>query len=138
MREVAVETKKSRVPEITMERLLELSERIKPVVHFNGIGLCYIKLNKNLLVPFLRDYEATERADGLKTLCDITTFHTFGYHIYFNPTVAEVLAQIPEELVRRAVAFQVVSDPTKDVSTHDVEALAAGYHAATTRLYYRE
>lgn len=137
MKEVAVEGKRDWIPQITEEWLSELLQRVKPVVHFNGLGLCYIKPT-NPLAPFLRDCEATKRVDGLKTLCEITTFHTFGYHIYFNPTVAEVLAQIPKEYIRRVVAFQVVSDPTKEVHAHHIEALAAGYHVATTRLYYRE
>lgn len=42
-----------------------------------------------------------------KPLGDITTRHTYGYVLCFKPSVAEVLAAIPEELVEKVRGFTV-------------------------------
>src|SRR6185295_13661391 len=33
-----------------------------------------------------------EKATGLHPLCEITTYHTYGYHGMFKPSIAEVIA----------------------------------------------
>ena len=33
----------------------------------------------------------TDKATGLKPLCTIKTYHTYGYHGLFKPSIAEVL-----------------------------------------------
>lgn len=126
---------KSWIPKISGEELSKLSERIRPVVHFNGHGLCHIKPVHHF-VTFLRDPEIDVIADGLEDLCTITTFHTFGSQIYFNPTTAEMLAQIPPEHIDKVVAFEIITNPEKDGNLNQSEvSLKAGYHTVKTRLY---
>jgi hypothetical protein len=81
-----------------------------------------------------------EKAIGLKPLCDITTYHVYGYHGCFKPSIAEVLAQIPEEHVSsKVVAFEMVEMPeTADDLNREHDALDAGYHVARTRLYVKK
>jgi hypothetical protein len=68
------------------------------------------------------------RTSDLGYFASISTYHTFGYQGFFKPSVAEVLAQIPEDLLGQTVAFEVLG-PSR--------ATADGYHVATTRLYER-
>jgi hypothetical protein len=67
----------------------------------------------------------------LTPLREITTFHTWAYYGFFKPTIAEVLAQIPEDLVDQVVAFEILD------MINDNEALNDGYHVAITRLFGR-
>jgi hypothetical protein len=56
----------------------------------------------------------------------------------FKPSIAEVLAQIPEEHLEQVLAFEIVDSPNNvDDLNAEREALNAGYHIATTRLYKR-
>jgi hypothetical protein len=71
-------------------------------------------------------------------ICQITTHHSWGHYSLFKPSIAEVLAQIPAEHLNQVVAFEIVVKPeTAEDLNKDLEALNAGYHVATTRLYAR-
>ncbi len=131
--------KKVWIPEIPEKRIRELAERIKPVVEFQGRGPCYIKPVDLFEVAYTWDPSPARSARGLKALCDITTYHTYGYYGFFKPSIAEVLAQIPKEHLDKVVAFQIVGSPQDSGDLNrELEALNAGYHVATTRLYVRE
>ena len=58
----------------------------------------------------------------------ITTYHCYDHHGFFRPLIAEVLAQIPEEDLERAVAFEI-----EHVGFSDGDK----YHTAKTKLYER-
>ncbi len=136
--------RKSWIPKILDERLQELCKRIKPVVRFVswfGKGkecLYYIKPVDPRKIAYTWDPKPRRKARRLKKLCDITTYHSYGYYGFFKPSIAEVIAQIPEEYLNKVVAFEIVENPEKrdDLNLHS-EALNAGYHVATTRLYIR-
>jgi hypothetical protein len=160
------EAKKVYVPRISDERLEELAKRIKPIVQMervsssnedNDDGSFTITTSPDPegdWVPwrtgekyFIKDVdlrgvaytwspEPTKLASNLKTHADITTYHAYGYYGMFKPSIAEVLAQIPEEYVDKIVAFEIIKSPetAKDFN-YDLAAFNAGYHVATTRLY---
>lgn len=73
---------------------------------------------------------------SLNPLTDIRTYHTWAYYGFFKPTIAEVLAQIPESQIEDVVAFEIIDSPktAADLNKESV-ALNDGYHVATTRLY---
>jgi hypothetical protein len=128
-----------KVPEISERRILELAERIKPVVTFEEEGRCYIKPVDMFSESFTWDPEPASKAIGLKLLCDITTYHPYGYYGSFKPSVAQVILQIPAEHLDRVVAFEIVKHPeTADDLDAESEIFNSGYHVATTRLYVRE
>lgn len=160
--------KESWIPAITDERLAELVARIKPIVRMERIitedlkfedgakgfrmrpdpsgklqpwqtgELYYIEPVDPRGVAFSWDPIPTEKAMGLKPVRDIQTYHTFGYHGFFKPSIAEVLAMIPLEVVDEVVAFEIVDGPeTAEDLKENLEAFNAGYHVATTRLYKR-
>ena len=128
-----------KVPEMSEQRLLELVERIKPVMTFKDEGCCYIKPVDPLSEAYMWDAEPAGRAVGLKALCDITTYHPYGYYGSFKPSVAQVILQIPPEHQDKVVAFEIVKHPeTADDLDPESEIFNSGYLVATTRLYVRE
>ncbi|MEK7628729.1 MAG: hypothetical protein AAB421_04930 [Patescibacteria group bacterium] len=137
---------KTWIPKVPEKRIRELGERIKPVIRFakGAKGLFrsdeghphYIKPVDLFGVAYTWNPKPAERAKGLKPVCDITTYHGFAYHGFFKPSVAEVLAQIPKEHLDSVVAFEILDSPqTASDLNAEHEALNAGYHVATTRLY---
>ncbi|MEK7609440.1 MAG: hypothetical protein AAB476_03105 [Patescibacteria group bacterium] len=139
MAQTARVEKKSWIPEVPEECIKELAERIKPVVQFARKGKCYIKPVDLFGVAYTWDPKPMDKATRIKPICDIRTYHTYSYHGMFKPSIAEVLAQIPADHVDKVVAFEIVASPeTADDLNREHEALNAGYHVATTRLYSRK
>lgn len=97
--------------EISDEKLSSLLARIKPVFDFPNKGKCYIKPVDPRKVSYIWDPTPDGSAKGLKSLCDIDTYHAFGYYGLFKPSIAEVLAQIPEDKLDQVVAFEIVNQP---------------------------
>jgi hypothetical protein len=129
-----------KVPDMAEARIRELGERIKPVMEFKEEGRRYIKPVDIFAESFTWDPEPGSKATGLKSICDITTYHPYGYIGNFKPSVAQVILQIPREHLDKVIAFEIVKAPDEvpDNSTPEYEALDAGYHTATTRLYAQE
>ena len=120
------------------DRLRELADRIKPVVDFQREGRCYIKPVDVFAEAFTWDAEPASKAADLKALCDITTYHPYGYYGFFKPSIAQVILQIPQEHLEKVIAFEIVKSPDiPDGLDPESEVLNAGYHVATTRLYVR-
>ncbi len=146
MVKVAGDKKKSWIPKVPKKLIKKLAERIWPIVRFasgaNGLfcspqGLhYYIKAVDLFDFSYVWGPKPADKATNLKPLCDITTYHSFGYAGLFKPSVAEVLAQIPAEYLDEVVAFEIVEKPeTAEDLNRNVGALNAGYHVAKTRLY---
>ncbi len=134
------------IPKAPKSSIQKLARRIKPVVRFRKGKdalirskrgkLYYIKPVDLFEVSFLWAPQAERLAEGLVPITDITTYHAFGYYGLFKSSIAEVLSQIPAVLVERVVAFEIISQPeTADDMRREKDALAAGYHVATVRLY---
>ncbi len=113
-------------------QIAELLKTIRPIILRDGIphvcdpvdprGVSFTWDPKNLVpAPFV-------------TACGtIRTLHTFGHYMLFKPSIAEVLAQIPDPT--GIVGFSIVG-PTDAIDLNrESEALNAGFHAATTTLY---
>ncbi len=161
--------KKFKIPEISDAKLAELVQRIKPVVRMarvktsmrktktGGVRITQILHLLGKMVPwesgrlhYIRPVDPrsvaytwepkhTKEARGLQPIRDITTLHTYGFYGFFKPSIAEVLAQIPEDILDSVVAFEIVKHPeTADDLNKDIDALNAGFHVATTRLYTKK
>jgi len=130
------------IPKISDKKLEELCKRIKPVVRyvrmwFGGKSeyesddrgdLYYIKDVDPRGVAFTWDPKKKKKAKGLEKICDIETFHTYGYYGFFKPSIAEVISQIPEEYLDEVAAFETSTDCSMDYVND-------GYHATMTTLY---
>jgi len=117
------------IPQISDMKLEDLYKRIKPVVRHEG-NLHYIKDVDLRRVAFTWDPKLTTKAENLERICDITTYHRYGYYGLFKPSIAEVIAQIPEKCLDRTVAFETSTDL-------DIENIVGEYHVTTTTLYKR-
>ena len=124
------------IPEISEGEVREINKRIKIVVDFPRMGKYYIKKTRNLHGTFLWDINPSRPAKDLEVLRDIKTYHKFERAGWFYPSIWDVIAQIPKDILDQVVAFEIIGRP---MSANDVnkepEALAEGYHVATTRLY---
>ena len=125
------------IPKITDERLEALYKRIKPLVR-RGRLLWLIKRFDFRTIAFTWDPTKRRPAFWVAPLADIRTLHTYGYYGFFKPSIAEVLAQIPEEYMDETVAFEVDGPGNAEDLNSESEALNAGYHVASTRLYRRK
>lgn len=134
-------TKKSIIPAITPDAVQALLARITPMLRNNAGQLCPYQPAQPA-DPVKTSFTWHGEADcgtpvpeqGLSMLAEVTTYHTCGYAMFFKPSIAEVLAQIPAELVDKVVAFEVLFDAnvTQIVSTADFYG-----HQTVTRLYSR-
>lgn len=123
------------IPEISDEELNNRVQRIKPVITFKREKR-YIEPCDPRFVAYTWDAKPAGKAKHITPLETITTYHRFGYYGFFKPSVAEVLAQIPERLLDRVVAFEIIKKP-EDAADLNREkmALNKGFHVATTQLY---
>jgi hypothetical protein len=112
-------------------------EHIFPVIPKHG-KLFHIKPVDPRKIAFTWDPKLREEATGLVELTTIRTLHGFGYHGFFKPSIAEVLTQIPDDLVPRVVAFSTEGPGAASDLNEDLLALDAGYHVGTTTLYGRQ
>lgn len=68
----------------------------------------------------------------------ITTYHTWGYYGFFKPSVAEVLQQIPDDLLSKVEYFLVLGPDDATALNEQRDAIDQGFHRATTILYRRK
>jgi len=122
------------IPEMSEEQIIKLGSKIKPIKRFGGI-LCHIKTSSDLFGPCFFNSERTKDAVGLKRIHRQVTYHAYGHRptICLSASIAEIVAQIPERLIDRIVAFEVEPELKQNP-----EALAAGYHTAVTWFYEQE
>ena len=135
------------IPKISKEELMARYKRIKPIVEIDG--------KKH----FLRKYTEEEitktsylwNADGDKrepvdmnlycpmTEWDFECIHKYGYYGFFKPSIAEVLAQIPEMDVPFVNAFEIIEQPKtpEDFSKNKI-VFDNGFHISKVRLYTRK
>jgi hypothetical protein len=147
---MAKQKNKCAIPEISDEQLEDLYLRIKPVVRFDtsvndgkieplkiyaeGMPF-YIKDVDPRTVAFTWDPKPVNPAKDIERLDDIVTYHSFGAPVFFKPSIAEVLTQIPRKYLEKTVAFEV---RTKDLGNWNVVTKDGNsYHVVMTRLYQK-
>jgi hypothetical protein len=122
------------IPEITDEKIELLLQKIHPLVLQDG-RLMRIEPVHPRDVAFTWDPVVTEPATNVEELVKIRTLHTYGYYGFFKPSIAEVLAQIPEEWLERTIAFSTQGPNDAAEMNLEKKALDAGFHVAETTLY---
>lgn len=127
------------IPEIPDEEMRRRAERIKPVVDFGfPRGKRYIKPVDLHTIAYTWDPKPAGKPPPLKVIKDIRTLHSWGHYALFKPSIGEVLAQIPEDVLDQVIAFEIVVKPEcADDLNAEREAVNDGFHVATTRLYAR-
>lgn len=119
------------IPTVDKAVLTERSNKVRAVVTF-GSTKHFIKPVDIFGIAYTWEPKKGEKAKGLKPLKDVITFHSYGAPVFFKPSIAECLAQIPDDVFDQVVAFEIIE------VVDDNAAMNAGYHAALTRFYGKE
>jgi len=125
---------KAFVPEISDEKLNSLIKKIVPVVRKDN-KLYHIEIPNLRNIAYTWDYKTTEEYSNLKEITRIKTNHYCRYHGLFKPSIAEVLAQIPEHLIDKIDAFEIISDVCSGTDDEIKIFKEGNGHLATTILY---
>ena len=120
------------IPLMPLEEIESRAERIKPIINGKVVDCPDLVSTAYTWDPKFKDEVLPE----LKVLQTICTYHGYGHYSLFKPSIAEVLAQIPDDLLQQVVAFEIVDRPetAEDLNKH-LDALNAGFHVAYARLY---
>ena len=118
---------------ISDERLAELAVRVRPAIRVNK-ELWIIEEVDPRSIAFSWNPDPKWKCGRVTVADTIETLHTFAFHRFFKPTIAEVLAYVTDDHLRDGVyCFET------DLITHDnwQETLSPcqQYHCATTTLY---
>lgn len=131
---IETELVNNKIPEISDEKLKDLMGKIRPLGRFSrklsskvdelfrdSDGDLYFLQDGNPRQNGFIYLEPLELAESInQTPYDsIRTFHTAGA-MSFIPTVAEVLAQIPEKDIERCVAFEIGYKGTTGGGSYDI------------------
>ncbi len=135
------------IPTVSEEELNRRYKRIKPVITLNGKLYNFRNYDfyeiSNISYFFNRKYDVRKAVqegslkvwEGKDFLC----LHKYGYYGVFQPTIAEVLAQINEKDIPFVRAFEIIDYPKKiedfDKNYFIRVAFERGYHVSTIRLY---
>lgn len=95
------------IPRISNERINQMLKTIQPLVHHDGKLHCCDKSTDTRKVAFTWDPVLDGEVRATEIVARIRTLHTYGYHGLFKPSIAEILAQIPEELVAKVRGFSL-------------------------------
>lgn len=115
------------IPEISDD---ELNSRIAKVraLRLDDVGRLVPRvLSKSAVesprnTSFLWDAEEPQEEwsyPKLKETYSYVCYHTYGYYGFFKPTLAEVFAQMPEDVVRSAFGFTIKEGNTYAALTPD-------------------
>lgn len=117
------------LPTLPEQELLARAIRIKPVMPDDDGKLHVLKPIDIEVAPIVMAGEPSEEVPGLKPLMTVTTLHSYSSSQFFMADIREVLAQIPQEILGQATAFQVRQDHDEPYTPN------RDYHRATTTFY---
>lgn len=129
------------------EQVIEkLYEKIRPIVLFHQDPFFMRQLTPHELsaVSYLwlndiNDYAEEVNLADYSVLADVKMLHRYGFYGFFKPSVAEVISQIPEELLPETIAFQIIYSPdTCDDLNLFKKEVDAHYHVSVVRLYKKK
>lgn len=126
-------------PQISDERILELYNKIKPLVNVNNRKFlirefvlneikqtAYLEKIKENITECINDNE-------LEPIKDFSCYHTISSNGNFRPTIGQILSQIPYSLVKQSSVFEIVEAPKIVTDINETEK----YHMSKVRLYKR-
>lgn len=135
--------RKLEIPKMSDEDIAKRYETIKPIVSKNGKAVWLRKLSSGELsykvymsLDKEGDYAGDVNFSNLSPLADVKILHRYGYYGFFKPSVGEVLAQIPNEMLHKVTAFEMIYSPSTcaDFNVFNKE-FHSGYHVSIVRLY---
>lgn len=135
--------RKIEIPKMSEGTIEKWYSTIKPIVH-EGNKFTFLRelssqeISGSAYTWFNDPEDYAEDVDfsKLSFLADVKMLHGYGYYGLFKPSVGEVIRQIPEDMLEKAVAFEIIYSP---VTAADFEQFRtefdAGFHVSIVRLY---
>ena len=131
------------IPEISEEELKKRAKRIRPIVEIGGTKYFLRKFSMDELtgISYLWNADEDKRKQVDMSIYvpheDMQCIHKYGYYGIFKPSIAEVLAQIPEMDVNFIDAFEIIEYPMSvaDLNEENKIIFNNGFHISTVRLY---
>jgi hypothetical protein len=124
----------SGIPPISDQELAARASVLRPLVVRDGRLFDTLPQDDLREVSYAWVKPLGGEAMGLVAAKTVVTLHTYSYYGFFKPSVAEVLAQAPDDWATY-VAFSVAGPRTSDDMGRDQLAFEAGYHVAVTTFY---
>ena len=132
------------IPDISDEELLRRYQKIKPIVEVGGVKYFLREFSKEELKN--QSYINEVEKDIVKKVnmrlfvpCigqDFECIHKYGHPMFFKPSIAEVLAQIPDGQVDFVDAFEIIGFPQVDNELiRNKIVFDNGYHISMVCLY---
>ncbi len=138
--EKAIVETKIILPELSREELIERYKKIRPLVKRYSFWyeLRDFNLDELLSLSFIDNIDDNRRSvvspRELITLGEFPCYHKIGDNREFNPTIADVLSQYPDELLKDSNLFCLKKYPrTSDDFGDQIEAVKAGYYRTKVR-----
>lgn len=123
------------IPDKGRDFVCQWAEKIKPLLSKGGKLMHCTNDTDHFEASFPWGAKATSEAKDLMEVARIRTLHTYGYYGFFKPSLAEVIQQIPEEVLGQVEYFVINGPDTADDLNREKEMLNKGYHVAETVLY---
>ena len=118
-----------KIPEISQDDLRRFAKQIKPVTTIKGTQYVHAPCDV-VTQSFAGGIDKNLPAEALEEYFTMTTYHRYGHPMLFKPSVEEVLAQIPDQMLEQITGFE------SDLISMDPNSCVDGdYHVASTRFY---
>lgn len=133
---------KLEIPIISNKRLKELYQLLKPIVTIDEIKYLLREFTLQELNNYSYIWNSVEDkrdmidSNQLEKVDDFICLHTYGYYGFFKPSIAEILAQTPENVIEQANFFEIIEKPEtrEDVFKYE-NAAENGFHLSKVRAY---
>ncbi len=134
---------KLEIPELSVEEILKRYSHIRPIKKYSDTPMYLRRLlsyevtdRAYNLFHFSDDFEKVVDYNQLSPLVDIKMFHTrvWVFNNLFRPSVGEVLSQIPDEYLNKAVAFEMLKGGIDYKGMYKKE-FDAGFFVSVVRIY---
>lgn len=135
------------IPPITDEELMRRYLKIKPIAEIGSqkYWLKTYSIDEMRNTSYFWNLFSDRREPVSDELSchdheDFKCLHSYGSHGIFKPSIAEILAQIPENALKHFTidAFEIIDNPASSGNLKKFrEAMECGYHTSVVRLYIR-
>ena len=130
------------IPIINDKRLKELYQLLKPIVTIDEMKYLLREYtlqelkNTSYIWNCHEDIRNIVDTKKLEVVDDFLCLHTYGYYGLFKPSIAEILSQVPENVIEHANAFEIIEQPeTREDIFKYKNAVNNGFHLSKVRAY---
>lgn len=130
------------IPEIDDKTLAGFYRLLKPIVTIDEVKYLLKEFSleqlRNISYIWKSDEDKRDVVDlnKLEPVEDFLCLHTWGYYGLFKPSIAEILAQVPEKTICEANVFEIIEKPeTREDVFRYPEVINNGFHLSKVRSY---